>query len=152
MQTKQFNPYWEQGKQVRLGVQKYLMDYTANGQCTLEIYLSQNPDDPWNDPIFNGVPNGLVYSQILYTCPESTNLGLTPASSNMLNPFNTNLQMPTAQSQYQIWHRINTSLIGDTFQIGLTLSDAQMRNFVIATDEITIHGMQFTIEPSSLLS
>ncbi len=144
IQTKQFPFYWEQGKQVRLSVQKYLMDFTQSGQVTVNINLSQNPDDAWNDPAINVPPNSLVYSQLMYTCPESTNLGLTPA--------NTNLQMPTAESQYQIWHRINTSLIGDSVQIGITLNDAQMRNLSHATEEITLHGMHLTVSPSSHLA
>ena len=32
--------------------------------------------------------------------------------------------------QEQIWHRMNTSLIGDTVQIGFTMSDDQMRAFI----------------------
>jgi hypothetical protein len=60
--------------------------------------------------------------------------------------------MPTADSQYQIWHRVNTSLIGDTFQVGITLSDAQMRNLVYATSEIDLHGIILTVSPSSLLA
>ena len=144
LQTKQFPVYWEQGRQVRLSAQKYLMDATANGQVTVFIFLSQDPDTEWNDGTI--VPrtmpdpsnNSLVYSQTMFTCPESTNIGLTPA--------NTNLQMPTAPSQFQIWHRFNTSLIGDSFQIGITLSDAQMRSLDFATSEITLHGMHLTVD------
>lgn len=144
LQTKQFNPYWDQGRQSRLSVQKYLMDYTANSQVTVNIYLSQDSDDVWNSPTLNVPPNSLIYSQLMYTCPESTNIGLTPA--------NTNLQMPTANGQYQIWHRFNTSLIGDSFQIGITLSDEQMRNLTYATSEITLHGMHLTVDKSSHLA
>ena|SRR5580693_143532 len=36
--------------------------------------------------------------------------------------------MPTALSQKQTWHRMNTSLIGDTVQIGFSLNDQQMRS------------------------
>lgn len=148
IQTKQFPFYWDQGRKVRVGVQKYLMDYTANAQVTVNINLSQDPDNTYNQgPIVpsNGVTNrALVYSQLLYTCPESTNIGLTPA--------NTNLQMPTAIGQSQIWHRMNTSLQGDTFQIGITLSDAQMRNLTYATSEIVLHGMHFAISKGPHLS
>ena len=144
LQTKQFPFYWEQGKQLRLALQKYLLDTTSIGQVTLNIYLSQDSTNAWNDPLNSGTPNGLVYSQLLYTCPESTNLGLTPA--------NTNLQMPTASTQEQIWHRFNASMIGDSVQIGITLSDAQMRNLTYATSEITLHGIQLTIHPGPHLA
>lgn len=134
IQTKQFPFYWEQGRQVRLAAQKYLLDTTATGQITANIYLNQNSDDVWNTPLNDAV----VYSQTVFTCPESENIGLTPS--------NINLQMPTAESQYQIWHRYNTSLIGDSFQIGLTLSDPQMRNYYYATAEIALHGIHLTVE------
>lgn len=150
LQTKQFPAYWEQGRQMRLGVQKYLMDFTADAQVTVNLYLSQDPDEVWNagpvvpagDP--DPTNNSLVYSQIMYTCPESTNIGLTPA--------NTNLQMPTAEGQYQIWHRFNTSLIGDSVQVGITLSDAQMRNLTYATSEITLHAMVLSMTPGPHLA
>lgn len=138
LQTKQFQMYWDQGRQTRLSAQKYLMDYTANGQITVNLYLSQDPDDIWNTSQPSSATSALVYSQLMYTCPESTNIGLTPA--------NTNLQMPTAQGQYQIWHRFNTSLIGDSVQVGFTLSDAQMRNLTYATSEITLQGIHLTVD------
>jgi hypothetical protein len=61
-------------------------------------------------------------------------------------------------SQAQTWHRINTSLIGDTVQLGFTLSDAQM----LAVDdngktisqfaEIEMHGFILDVQPSQLLA
>lgn len=78
-------------------------------------------------PANNVINNSLVYSTVLYTCPESTNLGLTPA--------NINLNMVTAEEQDEIWHRINTSLIGDTVQVGLTISNDQM--IALADDPTT---------------
>ena len=146
IQTKQFNPAWSDGRKTRIGSQQYLFSKTNNGQVTINIYLSQDDDNAWNSNLSNPTPNGLVYSQIVYTCPESTNLGLTP--------MNTNLQMPIADSQQQIWHRMNTSMIGDTIQLGITLSDAQMRdpNFKNQFTEIEFHGAVFNISPSSLLS
>lgn len=140
LQTKQFPVYWNEGRQVRLCQQKYLLDFTTKAQITANIYLSQDPDDPWNTPANDAV----IYSQTVFTCPESTNIDLTPD--------NINLQMPTASSQYQIWHRYNTSLLGDSFQIGLTLSEAQMRNYYFATAEISLHGMQLTVDKGPLLA
>lgn len=147
-QTKEFNFFWEQGRKVILGTQQYLLDKTNSSQVTLNIFLSQDFNNAWNaGPIIPSPDtqnSSLEYSQVLYTCPESTNLGLTPA--------NTNLQMPTASSQAQIWHRINTCLIGDTIQLGITLSDAQMKNYSYATDEITLHAIQFNVKPGPSLS
>lgn len=150
IQTKQFPVSWSFSRKTRIGPQQYLFTGTENGQITLQIYLSQNSANPYNFgnivPSNNIKNNALIFSDILYTCPESTNLGLTPA--------NTNLQMPTAVEQQQIWHRMNTSLLGDTVQIGFTLSDDQMRNptFDNQFTEIELHSMVIDVQPSQVLA
>ena len=141
-------------RKTRLNFQQYLLTRTPNGQITLFIYLSQNEVGPealgYNaGPIVPDIStqnNSLIYSSVLYTCPESTNLGLTPA--------NTNLQMVTAFAQQQIWHRINTSLLGDTVQLGFTMSDAQMRDPTFSNQfaEIELHSMIIDVSPSQLLA
>jgi hypothetical protein len=138
IQTKQFPIYWEAGRQVRLGVQRYLFDATEAGEVTINIYLSQDPDNAWNaGPILpneSSVNNSLIYSDTISTAPEPNNL-----------------QTPTAASQFQIWHRLNTSLIGDTVQIGITLNDIQMRNYVVATSEIALQGIILETTPGPQL-
>lgn len=133
IQTKQFPAAWGMGRKTRLGAQQYLFTKTSGAQIQLLIFLSQDGTNPYND---GGVvpdvsENGsLIYSTVLYTCPESTNLGLTPS--------NINLNSVTSEQQEQIWHRINTSLVGDTVQIGFTLSPSQMRALDIAGEPIEI--------------
>ena len=150
VQTKQFPTAWGMGRKTRIGAQQYLLTGTPNGQITLLIFLSQNSSFAYNDspvvPDEDCINNSLIYSTVLYTCPESTNLGLTPA--------NINLQTPTAAAQAQIWHRMNTSLLGDTVQLGFTLSDAQMRdpNFNNQFTEIELHSFVIDITPSQWLA
>jgi hypothetical protein len=150
VQSRQFPFAWQYGRKTRLGMQQYLLTTTSNSQITLLIFLSQDANNPYNDgpivPAPGTINNSLIYSYILYTCPESTNLGLTPA--------NTNLQMPTANTQAQIWHRVNTSLIGDTVQVGFTMSDSQMRDptFRYQFSEIEVHGFILDVSPSMWLS
>lgn len=150
IQTKQFPVAWEMARKTRLGPQQYLFTTTSNSQVQLLIFLSQNADSPYNSgnlvPSVNVTNNSLIYSTVLYTCPESTNLGLTAA--------NINLQMVTAADQSETWHRMNTSLIGDTIQIGITLSDAQMRdpNFVNQFSEIELHTIILDVQPSMVLA
>jgi hypothetical protein len=143
--TKQFPVAWEMARKTRLGPQQYLFTTTQTGQITLQIYLSQNSSTPYNGgpivPSALSTNNTLIYSQILYTCPESTNLGLVPISSNMSNPANTNLQIVTAGQQAQTWHRMNTSLIGDTVQIGFTLSVEQISGEDPVDNPIVITGI-----------
>ncbi len=140
IQTKQFPASWGMARKTRLGPQQYLFSNSDNAQITLLIFLSQNASFPYN--LSTIVPattptlpinNSLVYSTVLYTCPESTNLGLSPA--------NINLNMVTAVEQDRIWHRKNTSLLGDTIQIGFTLSDAQMRSLTVTGAPVSITGI-----------
>jgi len=148
IQTKQFNFFWNKGKKVLIEGQKYLLDSTQDSQITVNLYLNQNTQIKYNAgpivPDTESVNNSLVATDILYTCPELENIGLTPSNVNLL--------MPTAASQTQIWHRMNTALEGDSFQIGLTLSDEQMRNLTYATSEIVLHAMQFTVTDASDLA
>lgn len=148
--TKQFPVAWSIARKTRIGSQQYLFTRTPSGQIELQIYLSQNEDFPYNfGPVLpedNSINHSLIYTDILYTCPESTNLGLTSA--------NINLNMVTAGQQDQIWHRMNTSLLGDTVQIGFTLSDAQMRdiNFNNQFSEIELHTFVISVSPSQVLA
>lgn len=153
IQTKQFPVSWSLSRKTRIGFQNYLLTKTSNSQITLQIYLSQNDSSPYNFgpivPELSPENSSLLYSTILYTCPESTNLGLTPS--------NTNIMTPSANQQNQLWHRINTSLIGDTIQIGFTMSDKQMRkvnedgSFISQFSEIEIHSFILDVNPSQLL-
>src|SRR6185295_4740558 len=84
IQTKQFPLNWSTGRKTRIGVQQYLLSTTSLGQIQLLIFLSQNDAAAYNEgPILpdpSSVNDSLIYSTTLYTCPESTNLGLTPAN------------------------------------------------------------------------
>lgn len=143
IQTKQFNPFWEGGRQVRLGPQRYLFDTTPNGQVTVNINLSQDSETIWNSypPGSSGPFNaGLEYSQVVFTCPEGTNLGLTPANINLQQL----VALPPG-SPAQTWHRMNTSLQGDVVQLTITLSDEQMRRLDQATAEVALHAIHLNV-------
>jgi len=140
IQSKQFPMAWEMGRKTRIGTSMFLFSTTAYGQVTVNLYLSQDAANAAN------VQNdSCIYSTVVFTCPESTNLGLTQ--------YTQNLQMPAAFGQSQIWHRVNTSLIGDTVQFAITLSDAQMldpnQQFQFA--EIEWHGAILDVNPSQML-
>lgn len=154
--SKQFPVAWDIARKTRLGPQQYLLTTTSNSQITLLIFLSQNGEDAYNNdeivPDPNSGNNSLVYSAILFTCPESQNLGLTAANVNL------NMQTAINFGQNQIWHRMNTSLIGDTVQVGFTLSPTQMTTVdddgmpISQFSEIEIHGFILDVQPSSLLA
>jgi hypothetical protein len=54
--------------------------------------------------------------------------------------------MITGAQQDQIWHRINTSLLGDTVQLGFTMSDSQMRDITFSNQFTEIELHSFIIE------
>lgn len=148
IQTKQFPPSWGLAKKTRIGVQQYLFTKTPMGQITLYLYLSTADQAPFNFgkivPEIEPENDSLIYNSILYTCPESTNLGLTPANTNLQQINLIGSSGASQNPQQQIWHRMNTSLIGDTVQIGFTLSDAQMRSLEQAGASFAITGASQT--------
>jgi len=158
IQTKQFPTSWGMSRKTRLGPQMYLLSTTPNGQITLNIYLSMDSENAYNTgPIVPaaGVSNSsLIYSTVLYTCPESGNLGLTPPNSSLQMIVNASNTPAASSPQSQIWHRVNTSLIGDTVQVGFTMSDAQMRDIQFRNQftEIEVHGMILDTSSASLLA
>lgn len=156
--SKQFPTNWELSRQTRIGVQQYLFSRTNFGQVTLLIFLSQDTEGAGNlgpivpDPL--SINNSLIYSNILYTCPESTNLGLTPVNTNLQQQTSIGSDGNSSNDQAQIWHRLNTSLIGDTVQFAFTLNDEQMRDpdFKNQMVEIEFHGAVIDLFPSRMLS
>lgn len=144
IQTKQFPTSWGMSRKTRLGPQQYLLTRTDLGQISLLIFLSQDATNSYNNsaevPDPTSVNDSLIYSTVLFTCPESTNLGLTPANSNLQMLTSISSDNSSSNTQAQIWHRMNTSLIGDTVQLGFTMSDSQMRAFVSTSETFTIFG------------
>ncbi len=162
IQTKQFPLAWDSARKTRIGPQQYLLSRTNNAQITLLIFLSQDSSNAYNEspiiPAPGSVNDSLIYSTVLYTCPESTNLGLTAANTNLQQLTSLSSSGVASNNQSQIWHRINTSLIGDTIQMGFTMSDTQMRTVtetgipICQFAEIEIHGIVIDASPSMVLS
>jgi len=247
IQTRQFPPSWGLARKTRIGTQQYLLTKTPKGQITVQIYLSQNDNNVYNNgsivPSTSPSPenNSLIYSQVVSTSPDFyknnviraslgtigngittsfsfdypaifsyENEGLVPGSvtlrigtiatftddglggftatgtgtsvgssidystsivtiafsvapSNQLALTNfqyyyEDIQNPTASQQQQIWHRMNTCLLGDTVQLGFTLSDEQMTQTdldgepINGFSEIELHGFIMDLSESSLLA
>jgi hypothetical protein len=129
IQTKQFPLFWKDGRGVRVGPARFLLDKTAAGQITVGIYTNQNSDVASNDPTINPY---LPWSNIVLTSPEPNNL----YSSN----------------QAQIWHRLSNSFTGDTVQFGFTLDDEQMMDPLSNQSEITLHAIVLDLYPGGALA
>jgi hypothetical protein len=98
----------------------------------------------------------LIYSQVVFTCVESTNLGLTPSNTNlqMLAYPGPSAGMGGTSPSAQLWHRMNTSLIGDTVQLAFTLNNQQLSdpNLIVQFDEIELHAFILDLSPSMVLA
>jgi hypothetical protein len=129
--TKQFPLGWQDGRQTRLGTQRYLLTTTTVGQLSANLYVSQNNNLPANSTEYSPY---LPFSNVLLTCFEGNDLNLTQGD------------------QDQIWHRINTPVIGDTVQVGLTLSDAQMRDPGSNDEEIELYAIVLSVAPGPVLA
>lgn len=133
IQTKQFPIFWNQGRGVRVGTQRYLLQTTATGQITAQVFSSQNEDSASNDP---GTNPYLVFQDVVLTSPEPNLYGPNPAYSS---------------GQAQIWHRQSNSFNGDTIQLGFTLNDDQMYDPTINTQEIILHAIVIDLHPGMVL-
>lgn len=154
IQTKQFPAAWSMGRKTRIGVQKYLITTTKAGKITLEIYLSENSATPFNRNTERFLEStALIYNSILPTCAEAQNLSPFPPPNANYENIMMFVDNQGVTQQSKIWHRINTSLVGDTVQLAFTMNDAQMRDtsFQNQFAEIELHGFILDIYPSQLL-
>ena len=130
VQSRQFPLAWQNERQTILGTQRYLMEKTQNGQITLQLFVNQMNSLAANDPTYSEY---LPFTNILLTSPEGNDLNLTQAN------------------QDAIWHRISTPVIGDTVQVGFTLSDDQMLTSY-NEDEIIIYQFLLNVKPGPTLA
>ncbi len=124
IQTKQFPSFWNQAKGIRIGIQRFLLDRTSTGEITVNVYTSQNSDTPANDPA--------TYPWLPYT-----NIVLTRPEDNQYDSI----------GQAEIWHRSSNSFSGDTVQLGITLSDAQIRNPEVNEADIVLYAIAIDTYP-----
>jgi hypothetical protein len=129
--TRQFPVAWTNAKKTRLGAQKYFLDTTTEGEFTVNLLGSQSPiplNGPSDTPLY-------IFSQTVRTRPDAS-LGLSD----------------NTQSQAQIWHRLAANAIGDTIQLQMTMSDAQMYNIPIATSPWVLYSIILDVYPSRTLA
>jgi hypothetical protein len=134
IQTKQFQFAWSDAKKTRIGAQKYFMDTTEFGEFTVDILGNQSPIPLNDNTVANPLPS-LISSAIVRTRPDNS-LGINDAT----------------QFQTQIWHRLASTAIGDTVQLQMSFSDAQMRNVNIALSPWVFQAMILDLYPSRTLA
>ena len=120
--TKVFSPYYEDGKQVRLGYVDYFLDSTTSGQVTVQMFINESPNTSIDDPNSPG-NSGLLGDNILLTSPE--NLYLIPYQEN----------------QRKIWHRQFYYTFGQNFQVQINMDAGQMSTPSIAGADFVMHAL-----------
>lgn len=128
VKTKQFPIYWDANRQTRVGTQRYFLDKAEGGQVTVNIYCDQSEESS-NDPL---ISSSIISSNVILTGPEPTK--------------------PNQANQAQIWHRMANSFIGDTVQIGFSLSRAQMFDPRANVAQFGLHAIALDLYPGPVTS
>lgn len=123
IQTKEFNPYYQNGDSVRVNYIDVLIDRTTDGQFDCEFYSNSQTSVPLRLP---------TESATVMSSPEPN-----PSYSS---------------NQARIWHRIYTNTFGSFFQNEFLMNDAQMKDFDITTSNIRIHALIYYVSPCGRLS
>jgi hypothetical protein len=123
IQTKEFNPYYQNGDSVRVNYIDILIDRTTDGQFDCEFYSNSQTSVPLR------LPTELA---TVLTSPE-------PSPSYSSN-------------QARIWHRIYTNTFGSFFQNEFVMNDTQMKDIDITTSNIRIHALIYYISPAGRVS
>jgi hypothetical protein len=130
VQTKQFQMGWSIAKKTRIGTQRYFLKKTTYGEFTSNLLASQSPF-----PINNPYQTSAIFSSIVRTRPDDS-LGLNDSQEN----------------QAQIWHRLSTSVLGDTVQLQFTLSNTEMLDLNIPIAPWELHSIVLDLYPSRILA
>lgn len=126
IRTKEFNPWYEEGKSVRLSFMDIFMDRTTNGEITAQFYTSDNDSVP-------------VEEETILTSSDP------PPTYTLPDPN-------FALSQKKVWHRVFSNCYGSFVQNVFTMSDAQMKDLDISTSDITIQGLIYYFDPCGRIS
>jgi hypothetical protein len=122
IQTKEFNPFYEQGASMTFKTLEVLADNTSNGEIAIKILLD-------SDTSIDMSSEGPI---LLPLYPEQ----------------NTSFSTPQVRS----WHRIFPNAYGSFIQIQITWSDSQLRDVDIVSSDVAIHGLLLYVAPSGRLS
>lgn len=128
IQTKEFNPFYENGDSLRVNYIDVYLDRTTNGQFQAQFFTSDNTSQSIEQVTVRSFPEPMP----TYSTPSPT----------------ANYQL----SQNKIWHRIYTNSFGSFVQNIFTLNDVQIRDLNIATDDFTMHGLIYYVNASGRIS
>lgn len=111
--TKRFNPWIQEGAQVRLGYVDFYFNRTDFGKVTVDLYINEDDSKPTN-------------TEICATSPETT-YQVSPDTV----PYN----------EQKLWKRVYFEDVSQLFQINIFLDDSLMIQEKIRISDIQLHGM-----------
>lgn len=120
--SKVFSPFYDSGKQVRLGYVDFFLSKTQNGEVTTQMFVNEAGSISIDDPA-NPENSGLIGDNILLTRAENTTL------------------IPMQQSQNKIWHRVFYYTFGQNFQLEISMDEGQMSDPNISSSDFVLHAM-----------
>lgn len=127
--SKQWNPGTPVGQQFRIPYIDLLLDRTDAGEVSLRYFGDFDQSSSINDESDVGV---LLGSETVTTAPDNS--------------------LGEAASGARLWHRYFMSAQSTTLQIEIYLSDAQIRNHLIATSDIQLNATMIYVEPSGRIT
>lgn len=124
--TKQYNFFPQEGRYTFISYGDFYVDRTDTGQITVDYYASTGDQSMIADGTATGA---LIGTSILETSPYA------------LSTFE--------QTQTQFWHRIYFQTLGETIQLQLYFTDAQIAQKEIMFVPFTLNGMLFYAKPET---
>ena len=120
MLSKQWNPFAKDGRNFTLNRIEFNVDRTDSGALVVDYY------------------------------PSFTNISLINLANTSNNVLKTSPYAiyPLEASQDQLWHPVYFNANGQTVQINLYMSDAQMQDPDVALEDIQIHAMILYVQPT----
>jgi len=121
--TKEFDFFTQANADNFLEEMHFLLNKTTDGEFTLDVY--RNSDNSTGvDPLWG--------TKTIYTRPEDNDT--------------------YANNQQKIWHKTSRNVIGDSFQLKMTLDDSQMRDGAIQESDIVLHALMLVVSPTGRAS
>ena len=125
--TKQYNFFPDAGNYTFIAYGDFYVDRTVAGAITVDYYASSSTQSMITDGTASGA---LIGTSILETSPYALR--------------------PLEQIQTQFWHRIYFQTTGETIQLKIYFSDAQMTDPDIVFSALILNGMLFYAKPDAM--
>jgi hypothetical protein len=126
--SKQWNPYVDKGRDVYLARIDFGVTATSDGEVTVDYYPSATFLSMLQEGGTTGT-NTIMGNGILETSPYAT--------------------VPLESLQTRLWHPIYFQTDGECVQISIFLSDAQIKDNIIAFSDFQLEGMVLHTMPTS---